>query len=216
MKKNNTNSQPEVTQQQQQQPYGYGYPQGYPYGYAQQPYAYGYPQGYGYPQQPVKNEPLYVMKKSAWTIIRFKYFLPMLLAGIITLIAHLFMKEILPDVVFYGLYALTALCVIIPMSIMIIRIANIKDDQILIYPNKVVKKWGILQKHEDTNIFTQILSVTAHQTFWGRLFNYGTLKVDVMGKWDFDMRGIKDPFKARDFLERFAANGMSMQQFIMN
>ena len=215
MKKKNTTSQPEAQQPNAQQPYGYGYPQGYPQGYP-----YGYPQGYGYPygypQQPVKNEPLYIMTKSAWIIIRFRYFLPMLIAGLLTLFAHLFMKEMLPDVVFYALYALTALCVIIPMAIMIFKIANIKDDQIWIYPNKVVKKWGILQKHEDTNIFTAILSVTAHQTFWGRIFNYGTLKVDVMGKWDFDMRGIKDPFKARDFLEQYAANGMGMQQVIMN
>ena len=122
MKKKNTTSQPEAQQPNAQQPYGYGYPQGYghPYGY---PQGYGYP--YGYPQQPAKNEPLYIMTKSAWIIIRFRYFLPMLIAGLLTLFAHLFMKEILPDVVFYALYALTALCVIIPMAIMIFKIANI-------------------------------------------------------------------------------------------
>lgn len=215
MKKKNNNTQSQNTQGMQQP---YGYPQqGYGYGYGQ-PYGYGYGQqgyGYGYPQQPANNEPLYVIKYSAWKVIRFKYFLPMILAIVLTVLAHVFVPN-LPPMVFYALYALTALCVIIPMVIMIFRIINIKDDQILIYPNKVVRKWGIVQKHEDTNIFTAILAVTAHQTLRGRIFNYGSLKVDVMGKWDIDTRGIMDPFKARDFLEQFSANGMNMQQVIMN
>ena len=129
-------------------------------------------------------KPNYVMKKSAWSVIRPWHILLFFL--------------------------------IVPLIIMIYRIINILDDRIYIYNNKVVQRHGIFSKYEKTNILTHVLSVTVKQTFWGRIFNYGTLYVDVMGQWDIDMRGIKNPMKAKEYLERLAANGMGMQQFIMN
>ena len=104
----------------------------------------------------------------------------------------------------------------IPLFIMIFRIINIKDETISIYDNKVVQRSGILSKKEHTNILTAVLSVTVKQTFWGRICNYGTIKIDVVGYWDIDMKGVKNPMKAKEYLERYAANGLGMQQFIMN
>lgn len=129
-------------------------------------------------------KPNYVMKKSAWSVVRPWHIL---------------------------------LCfLIVPLIIMIFKIINIKDESISFYNNKVVQRSGIFSKHEKTNILTNVLSVSVYQSFWGRLFNYGNISVDVMGQWDVDMRGIKDPMKAKAYLEKIAANGMGMQQFIMN
>ncbi len=179
----------------------------------QQPYYQPYPY-YNYNmQQPQDNKPLYVMTKSAWIVVKFWHIAPMVLSIIATLVVG-FLFGWTSTWIYLPLAAIALS--LIPLVIMVYKIINIKDDQILIYSNKVVQRWGILSKHEKTNIFTAILSVNAHQTFWGRFFNYGTIKVDVVGQWDIDMKGIKDPFKARDFLEKFAANGMSMQSFIMN
>ena len=103
---------------------------------------------------------------------------------------------------------------IVPLIIMIIKIINVKDDTISFYNNKVVQRSGIFSKYERTNVLTRVLSVTVKQTFWGRIFNYGTVHVDVVGKWDINMRGVKDPMKAKAYLERFVPNGRTMHQVI--
>ena len=103
---------------------------------------------------------------------------------------------------------------IVPLIIMIVKIINVKDDTISFYNNKIVHRSGIFSKHEKTNIMTRVLSVTVKQTFWGRIFNYGTVHVDVVGKWDINMRGVKDPMGAKEYLERFVATGRRMHQVI--
>ena len=103
---------------------------------------------------------------------------------------------------------------IVPLIIMIVKIINVKDDTISFYNNKVVQRCGIFSKYEKTNILTRVLSVTVKQTFWGRIFNYGTLHVDVVGRWDINMRGVKDPMGAKAYLERFVATGKRMHQVI--
>ena len=137
---------------------------------------------YAAPSSP--STPNYVMKKSAWSVVKWWH----ILFGIL----------------------------IIPLLIMLWKIINIKDESISFYNNKVVTRSGILNKHEKTTVLTRMLSVTIHQTFWGRIFNYGDVYVDVVGKWDVDMKGIKNPKKAKEYLETIAMNGMRMRPFIMN
>lgn len=131
---------------------------------------------------PVK--PNYVIKKSAWSVIRPWHILLFFL--------------------------------IVPLLIMIWKIINIKDETISFYNNKVVIKSGILRKNERTTILTPVLSVTVKQTFWGRIFNYGNIHVDMVGKWDINMRGVKNPMEAKAFLENFVANGRTVKPFVMN
>ena len=130
------------------------------------------------------KKPNYVMKKSAWSVIKWWHIL-------------------------FGF-------LIIPLLIMLWKIINIKDETISFYGNKVVHKEGILNLREHTTILTQVYSVTVDQTFWGRIFNYGNLTIDVAGPWDIDTRGIKSPRKAKKFLETLAANGRNIRPIIMN
>ena len=105
---------------------------------------------------------------------------------------------------------------IVPLFIMIWKIINIKDETISFYNNKVVLRSGILNKHEKTTILTPVLSVTVKQTFWGRIFNYGNIYIDVVGKWDINMRGVKNPMEAKAYLEKFVANGRNVRPVVMN
>ena len=127
-------------------------------------------------------KPNYVMKKSAWSVVRPWHILLFFL--------------------------------VIPLIIMIIKIINIKDESISFYNNKVVQRYGIFSKNEKTTIMTPVLSVTVKQTFWGRICNYGTIYIDVVGKWDIQMRGIKRPWQAKEYLERYAANGRRMRTIV--
>lgn len=128
-------------------------------------------------------KPNYVMRKSAWSVIRPWHILLFFL--------------------------------IVPLIIMIIKIINIKDDTISFYNDRVVQRSGIFSRHEKTNIMTRVLSVTVKQTFWGRIFNYGTVQVDVVGEWDINMKGVKEPLKAKAYLERFIASGKNIRPLIM-
>ncbi len=103
---------------------------------------------------------------------------------------------------------------IVPLIIMIVKIINVKDDTISFYNNKVVQRSGIFSKYERTNILTRVLSVTVKQTFWGRIFNYGTIYIDVVGKWDINMRGVKNPMEAKAYLERFVPNGTGIRSVV--
>ena len=105
---------------------------------------------------------------------------------------------------------------IVPLIIMIVKVINIKDDKIYFYKNKVVHKHGILNKKETTTILTRVLSVSVDRPFWGRIFNYGTIKVDVIGKWDIDMTGVKRPKKAKKYLESLVGDGRQMRHVISN
>ena len=127
-------------------------------------------------------KPNYVMKKSAWSVVRPWHILLFFL--------------------------------VIPLIIMIIKIINIKDESISFYNNKVVQRYGIFSKNEKTTIMTPVLSVTVKQTFWGRICNYGTVYIDVVGKWDIQMRGIKRPWQAKEYLERYAASGRRMRTIV--
>lgn len=160
-------------------------------------------------------QPNFVMKKSAWSVVRFWHIFPLLLSVVITIVVFAMNNWSIPaplDIVVLVLFGISA----IPLLVMLYKIINILDETISFYNNKVVQRSGILSKHEKTNILTHVLSVSVHQTFIGRIFNYGNITVDVMGQWDIDMRGIKNPRKAKEYLEQLAANGMGMQQFLMN
>ena len=129
-------------------------------------------------------KPNYVMRKSAWSVVRPWHILLFFL--------------------------------IVPLIIMIIKIINVKDDTISFYNDRVVQRSGIFSRHEKTNIMTRVLSVTVKQTFWGRIFNYGTVQVDVVGEWDINMKGVKEPLKAKAYLERFIASGKNIRPLIMD
>lgn len=100
----------------------------------------------------------------------------------------------------------TPLCVlffwlIIPLVVMIWRIVVAKHHIVEFYDEHVVVKTGVLSKHERKTIFPSILSVSVYQSFWGRVCGYGSLSVDVVGKWDISLNGICDPNTVREYLE---------------
>ena len=159
--------------------------------------------------------PNYVMTKSGWSVARVWHILPFILAVAGAIVAFALNDWNLPAPWNYVVFGVLGASVI-PLLILAFKIINIKDETISFYNNKVVQREGIFSKREHTNILTTVLSVTVYQSFIGRIFNYGTISIDVMGQWDIDMRGIKDPMKAKAFLEQYAANGLGMNAFISN
>ena len=99
---------------------------------------------------------------------------------------------------------------VIPLIIQIARILSAKCYSIEFYDNKIVVKSGVLNKKERQSVFGGVYSVSVSQSFVGRIFNYGNIKVDCPGRWDIDTTGIKDPSALKKYLENYiTANGMT-------
>lgn len=84
---------------------------------------------------------------------------------------------------------------------MIFHIIFLKSESIEFYSDKVIVKSGILNKKERKSSFVGINSVSIIQSLWGRMFKYGDLRVDAVGKWDINTSGIKNPKAVVEYLE---------------
>ncbi len=95
---------------------------------------------------------------------------------------------------------------VIPLIIIIARIIILKHERIEFYDNKVVFKKGVFRRKEIVTTFLGVLSVSVDQTFIGRIFNYGDVVVDAVGRWDISTEDIARPRKLKRYLETKAAS----------
>lgn len=99
---------------------------------------------------------------------------------------------------------------VIPLIIQIVRIVAAKSFTLEFYDTKIVAKTGVLSKQEAQTVFVGVNSVSISQTFLGRIFGYGDVRVDCRGKWDVDTYGIKDPKGLKAYLEsKITADGIT-------
>ena len=104
---------------------------------------------------------------------------------------------------------------VVPLIIMIAKIIIAKSYSIEFYSNKVIVKSGVLNKKERQSVLTSIAAVSLEQSVMGRIFNYGNVKIDLVGHWDVDTDGIKNPKALKEYLNQFVS-GSGFQQIIMN
>ena len=91
---------------------------------------------------------------------------------------------------------------IIPLIIMITQIIIVRHETIEFYNDRVVVKSGVLSKRERNTVFTSVMSVSIDQSIKGRMFGFGNVRVDVIGKWDVNTEGIKNPYQLKKYLEK--------------
>ena len=84
---------------------------------------------------------------------------------------------------------------IIPIIFVVFRILSAKAEKITFYSDKVVWEKGFLSKKVRKFAFTGVFSVDIDKPFIGRIFNYGHLDIDFVGKCDINTFYIKDPDK---------------------
>ena len=90
---------------------------------------------------------------------------------------------------------------IVPLIMQICKIILAKRTIIEFYPDKIVTKKGFFNIRQTESAFEGISSVSIQQTFWGRIFNYGTVMVDGPHKWLISSFGIAKPRKLIKYLE---------------
>ena len=90
---------------------------------------------------------------------------------------------------------------IVPLIMQICKIVVAKKSVIEFYPDKIVTKRGFFNVKKTEAAFEGISSVTIQQTFWGRIFNYGTVLVDGPHRWLISSFGVARPRELVAYLE---------------
>lgn len=144
----------------------------------------------------VENKLLYTARGSAW---RHPIAMGLTIAFLIFLLigaASLFSTG---DAVYGG--ATLGVCAIM-VFVLIMIIASGRSYRIMVYTNKIVVKWGLISKQERQSVMTPILGVSVSQSVNGRMYNYGAVHIDKVGKgWDVNMECVTKPHKFKEFLE---------------
>lgn len=114
-------------------------------------------------------------------------------------------------VTFWGIIA----CVlIIPIFVLIAKILIAKKYRIEFYDDKIITYKGLINISKKQVIFAGVTGVSVEKGLKGRIFGFGNVVIDAVGKWDIDTVGIKNPEGLEDYLNTKIAKIPVQSQFI--
>ena len=116
-------------------------------------------------------------------------------------------------------YAVLCLC-IIPLFIVVWYIVKAATCRIEFYSDKIIVHSGLIATKEKRIVLTPVMAVSIKYSLAGRIFNYGNVVIDTVGRWDIDTRGIRRPEALREFIETLiekqADSGQTPAHMIVN
>lgn len=62
---------------------------------------------------------------------------------------------------------------------------------------KVVEKYGLFSTHCDELALDKIENITVNRTFWGKIFNFGDVRIQGTNRNDVNYRFVKNPEQVR-------------------
>ncbi len=84
-----------------------------------------------------------------------------------------------------------------------LKIIAAKFNKIIFYDSKVVERKGIINTKEKSSLMTGIVGVSVEQNFFGKIFNYGNVIIDKVGKgWDISTSCISRPNELKRYIEK--------------
>ena len=98
-------------------------------------------------------------------------------------------------------WSVIACLLVIPLFVLIFRIIAVKKYRIEFYDDKIITYKGLINTSKKQTVFMGVASTSVEQTLWGKMFNYGTVSVDCVGKWDIDTTYIKNPAALEEYLQ---------------
>ena len=112
------------------------------------------------------------------------------------------------------LWRIVSCILIIPIIFLIANIIKNATYRIEFYKDKIVVSYGLISVRRKQTIFMGITGVSVNQSIGGRIFNYGDVLVDVVGRWDVSTTNIHNPKKLEEYLETRVANVLPNNQFV--
>ena len=90
---------------------------------------------------------------------------------------------------------------IIPLIIMIVSAIQKANHKYEFYDKCIIERYGILSKNERKMAFSGIVAISVKCSLFGRIFGYGDVYIDVVGKNNLILDGVKKPFKLKEYIE---------------
>ena len=85
----------------------------------------------------------------------------------------------------------------------IIPLIILKHDKTYFYENRIISKYGVLSKPETETSIVGVSAICVDQSLFGRIFGFGDIHIDVIGKWKVTIKGAKKPMQAKAFLTKY-------------
>lgn len=144
----------------------------------------------------MNNEVLYVAKRTMLTSKFMLSILGLVVGMIILILGFVVMKSVGPYITFLGLVIIVISGILCLCEGLVMR-----SNTLEFYKTKYVIKSGVINKHEKEVLLTNLLSVSLSQTLSGRLLDYGTVKINLIGKHDISLSGVKHPHELKKYIE---------------
>ena len=120
-------------------------------------------------------------------------------------------KSVCAVLSFWGIVS----CVlIIPIFVLVFKIIAIKKYRIEFYDDKIITYSGLLNTSKKQCVFMGVTATSVNQSMFGKIFNYGDIAVDCVGKWDVDTTYIKNPCELENYLQTKIIHPTQTNQFI--
>lgn len=88
--------------------------------------------------------------------------------------------------------------------------------KVIFYDDKYIVKSGIINTHEDESVFKGVLTVSINQSLKGKMFNFGDVKVDVVGKNNITLYGVKNPEALKKYLQSRKVDIADIRNIVTN
>ncbi len=101
----------------------------------------------------------------------------------------------------FSFWGIVSCILIVPIFILVFKILTIKKYKIEFYDDKIIVYSGLFNTSKKQCVFMGVTSTAVEQTLFGKIFNYGDVKVDCVGQWDIDTKSIKNPYELEKYLQ---------------
>lgn len=92
---------------------------------------------------------------------------------------------------------------IVNLYFLVVVVLSWVNEYYILNPKEVVIKRGLLSSKSTTYEFANLQSMTIQQSFWGRLFNYGTIKLyNPVLRADVYLINIPNPQKSGSIIQQ--------------
>ena len=104
---------------------------------------------------------------------------------------------------------------IIPVFYLIYRIVAVRSHYTEVYEDRVIDYRGVFNKSKSEHSITKVLGVNKSQTFFGNMFDYGDISVNLVGSHGLSFSNIGDVDKVEQFFKSRIINANELKQAII-
>ena len=104
---------------------------------------------------------------------------------------------------------------IFPVFYLIYRIVAVRSYYTEVYEDRVIDYGGVFNKSKNEHSITKVLGVNKTQSFFGNMFDYGNISVNLVGSRGLLYNGIGDVNKVEQFFKSRIINANELKQAII-